>query len=34
MINENGARTVEALLTPGKMTIFPQGSIHMMYNTG
>lgn len=30
MINENGARTVEATLTPGKMTIFPTGSVHTM----
>jgi len=34
MINENGARTVETILTPGKMTIFPQAAVHMMYNTG
>jgi oxalate decarboxylase/phosphoglucose isomerase-like protein (cupin superfamily) len=34
MINENGARTVEQILTPGKMTIFPQGSIHTMMNMG
>ena len=34
MITENGARTVTTNLTPGKMTIFPQGSMHMMVNTG
>jgi oxalate decarboxylase/phosphoglucose isomerase-like protein (cupin superfamily) len=34
MINENGARTVETTLTPGKMTIFPQGSVHSMMNVG
>lgn len=34
MIEENGARTVTAILTPGKMTIFPSGSIHTMVNTG
>lgn len=31
---ENGARVVETLLTPGKMTIFPAGSVHAMENTG
>jgi len=34
MIMENGARTVSETLTPGKMTIFPQGSMHTMMNTG
>ena len=34
MINENGARTVTEVLTPGKMTIFPQGSVHSMMNIG
>lgn len=34
MITENGARVVQETLTPGKMTIFPQASMHMMYNTG
>jgi len=34
MVEENGARTVKTTLTPGKMTIFPQASLHMMQNTG
>ncbi|GAB7347631.1 hypothetical protein MBLNU459_g4501t1 [Dothideomycetes sp. NU459] len=34
MITENGARVVRETLTPGKMTIFPQASLHAMYNTG
>jgi oxalate decarboxylase/phosphoglucose isomerase-like protein (cupin superfamily) len=34
MINENGARTVTEVLTPGKMTIFPTGSVHAMMNIG
>ncbi|TKX24222.1 cupin-like protein 1 [Elsinoe australis] len=34
MIAENGARTVSTLLSPGQMTIFPQGAIHTMFNTG
>lgn len=34
MIEENGARTVTSVLTPGKMTIFPQASVHTMVNTG
>ncbi|RMY71538.1 hypothetical protein D0863_05094 [Hortaea werneckii] len=34
MWKENGARLVTEKLTPGKMTIFPQGSMHMMVNTG
>jgi len=33
-IEENGARVVTNTLTPGKMTIFPQASIHTMVNTG
>ena len=28
MVEENGARLVKQTLTPGKMTIFPQGSLH------
>lgn len=34
MFEENGARLVKEVLTPGKATIFPQGSMHMMVNTG
>ncbi|KAF2445376.1 RmlC-like cupin [Karstenula rhodostoma CBS 690.94] len=34
MVNENGVRTVSTTLTPGKMTIFPLGSIHSMQNNG
>lgn len=34
MVQENGADIVETVLTPGKMTIFPQGSLHSMQNTG
>lgn len=34
MWEENGSRLVTEKLTPGKMTIFPQGSMHMMVNTG
>ena len=34
MFEENGARNVKATLTPGKATIFPQGSMHMMENVG
>ena len=34
MIEENGARVVTETLTPGKMTIFPQASLHSMYNMG
>lgn len=34
MFEENGARLVKATLTPGKATIFPQGSMHMMENLG
>lgn len=33
-IEENGARLVSTTLTPGKMTIFPQASLHTMVNTG
>ena len=34
MYEENGARLVTQELTPGHGTIFPQGSMHMMMNTG
>ena len=34
MILENGARMVSEVLTPGKMTIFPQASLHTMMNMG
>lgn len=34
MVQENGARVVTERLTPGKMTIFPTGSVHSMQNTG
>jgi len=34
MINENGVPMIDEILTPMKMTIFPQGSMHMMYNMG
>lgn len=34
MIAENGAAVISAELTHGKMTIFPQGTIHTMVNTG
>ncbi|GME42843.1 hypothetical protein GTA08_BOTSDO10702 [Neofusicoccum parvum] len=34
MIEDNGARTVKATLDPGKMTIFPAASIHLMENQG
>ncbi|KAF3356847.1 Tubulin gamma chain [Verticillium dahliae VDG1] len=34
MTLENGARLVRTILTPGKMTIFPTGSLHTMQNTG
>lgn len=33
-VEENGARLVTNTLTPGKMTIFPQASIHTMVNIG
>jgi len=34
MFNENGVRTISTTLTPGKMTIFPRGSLHSMQNNG
>jgi hypothetical protein len=34
MYEENGARLVTQVLTPGQATIFPQASMHMMMNTG
>lgn len=34
MFEENGARLVTAVLTPGKATIFPQASMLMMANNG
>ena len=34
MFEENGARLVTETLTPGKATIFPQGSMHSMMNNG
>lgn len=34
MVQENGARLVQQVLTPGMMTIFPPASVHSMYNTG
>jgi len=34
MVQENGARVVTAILGPGMMTIFPQGSVHSMQNMG
>ncbi|TQN71625.1 Spherulin-1B [Colletotrichum shisoi] len=34
MTLENGARMVKTKLEPGMMTIFPQGSLHTMQNTG
>ncbi|KAB5532670.1 RmlC-like cupin domain-containing protein [Coniochaeta sp. 2T2.1] len=34
MVQENGAEVVTTTLTPGKMTIFPHGSVHSMQNTG
>ncbi|KAK4943442.1 hypothetical protein LTR10_016933 [Elasticomyces elasticus] len=34
MVQENGARLVQQILTPGMMTIFPPASIHAMYNMG
>jgi len=34
MIEENGARVVQQTLNPGQMTIFPQASLHTMYNLG
>jgi oxalate decarboxylase/phosphoglucose isomerase-like protein (cupin superfamily) len=34
MIGENGVKTMSVNLTPMKMTIFPQGSLHVMQNNG
>lgn len=34
MWEENGARLVTEILTPGKGTIFPKASMHMMVNNG
>ena len=34
MYEENGATLVTEILTPGKATIFPMGSMHMMVNNG
>lgn len=34
MLEENGARVVKEVLTPGKMTIFPAASVHTMQNMG
>lgn len=34
MVQENGAKIVTSNLTPGKLTIFPQGSVHSMQNNG
>ncbi|KAH8912453.1 RmlC-like cupin [Coniochaeta sp. PMI_546] len=34
MVQENGAQVVTTTLTPGKMTVFPQGSVHSMQNLG
>ena len=34
MFEENGAALVTEVLTPGKATIFPQASMHMMINNG
>lgn len=34
MIQENGARLVQQILTPGQLTIFPQASLHAMVNEG
>lgn len=34
MYEENGARLVTEVLTPGLATIFPQASMHMMVNNG
>ncbi|KAF1931621.1 RmlC-like cupin [Didymella exigua CBS 183.55] len=32
MINENGVRTVKVDIIPFRMTLFPQGSLHVMQN--
>src|SRR5277367_2136686 len=34
MVQENGARMVTEILTPGQMTVLPRGSIHTMINNG
>jgi oxalate decarboxylase/phosphoglucose isomerase-like protein (cupin superfamily) len=34
MMGENGVKTVQTELTSMKMTIFPQGSLHVMQNNG
>ena len=34
MFGENGARLVQETLLPGRATIFPQGSMHMIVNNG
>jgi hypothetical protein len=34
MINENGVRTVKVDIVPFRMTLFPQGSLHVMQNNG
>lgn len=34
MINENGVRPVKVDIIPFRMTIFPQGSLHVMQNNG
>lgn len=34
MYEENGAHTITAVLTKGKATIFPAGSMHTMVNNG
>lgn len=34
MIGENGVKTHRVDLTPMRMTIFPQGSLHVMQNNG
>lgn len=34
MFEENGDRLVQEVLVPGKATIFPQGSMHMMVYNG
>ncbi|KAF2115297.1 RmlC-like cupin domain-containing protein [Lophiotrema nucula] len=34
MVAENGAKPVITTLTPGRMTVFPQASLHTMQNNG
>jgi oxalate decarboxylase/phosphoglucose isomerase-like protein (cupin superfamily) len=34
MVQGNGARMVTEILTPGQMTVLPQGSMHTMINNG